>query len=266
MLEINYEKKLIDLLGYTIIGPDNSNRYKILDNNLEVGYIQYKKIYKKNKYYPVTYAYITNIDSKDIIYNNTRKVYDNDLKKQDNNNYSYSFELKNENKNDYVEFSFGNFFNIQIWSKKYGYMTFSIDCNGLHLNYKSETDNYNIEEIILYRSDAYSYQISYSKKNSNNVVTLDISGYSLYNNKLRIIENKFINDKLVNNKKSDVLGNIEEMVTKHQIGIVSFNHFRYLINKILPFKIDIIDIFVTNQMINDNKLDLFIDKKKIIKK
>ena len=39
-LSIDFERKLLDLLGYTIIGPDNSNRYKIFDNSKEVGFIQ----------------------------------------------------------------------------------------------------------------------------------------------------------------------------------------------------------------------------------
>lgn len=271
-LNINYESKLIDLFGYTIIGPDNSNRYKIFDNDMYIGYIQYKKIYKKNKNYPNTYAYITQIDSNDIVFNYTRKVYENNLKKTEDNTYAYSFEIKRKDKNDYVDLTIGQYFNIQIWSKIYGYMTFSIDCNGLHLNYKSQTDNYNIEEVVIYRNidscGAYTYQISYSKKNNlpNKKITREISGYSIYDNKLRIIENKCVNDKLVNNQKSDVLGNINDMVIKHQMGIDSFNHFRYLINKILPFKIDIIESVINKEMIEQYQIDMFINKQKIIKK
>lgn len=43
---INYEKKLIEMLGYNLVGPDNSNRWLIRDDNGEqVGFIQYKKIF-----------------------------------------------------------------------------------------------------------------------------------------------------------------------------------------------------------------------------
>ena len=61
---IDYEMRLLNLFGYTLSDPNKSNRWIILDNdNNQVGFIQYKKIYKGNKKkgYPATYAYITEI-------------------------------------------------------------------------------------------------------------------------------------------------------------------------------------------------------------
>ena len=43
------EKRLIELLGYSLLGPDGSNRWIILDENQnQVGHIQYKKMYNGN--------------------------------------------------------------------------------------------------------------------------------------------------------------------------------------------------------------------------
>ena len=204
-LSIDFERKLLDLLGYTIIGPDNSNRYKIFDNSKEVGFIQYKKLYFQNKKkgYPDLYGYVIHIDSKDIILDNTRKIYDTFLFKNENNTYSYSFDIKrNDNDLDHVEITISDFFEIVIWSKEYGHMSFSINDNGLFLNYKSMTDNYNIEEVIVYRNnnknlDEYTYQIKYcNKKITSNYTVCEISGVNIGNNMLKIFENTWENDEL----------------------------------------------------------------------
>ena len=47
---IKSEQKLLDLLGYTAIGPDNQNRYLIFDEKgQEVGFIQRKRIHKRKE-------------------------------------------------------------------------------------------------------------------------------------------------------------------------------------------------------------------------
>lgn len=192
-MNIEYEKRLIDLLGYSIEGPDNSNRWKIFDSeHKSVGFIQFKKLYNKNikKGYPATYGYRTEISSDKISFRYSRKAYDKDSKffsQNDDNHYSFELICPNQEKNDIIELNFGEYPSINIWSKKYGYLIFNIDYNGLYLNFKSETENYDIRELLIYNAvdeleKAYSYQISYSNKNvlpgKKKTRTREISGYS----------------------------------------------------------------------------------------
>lgn len=44
------------------------------------------------------------------------------------------------------------------------------------------------------------------------------------------------------------------------MGILAFNHYRYLLNKTLPFDKDIIDEVITSEIVDNNDLSLFIDK------
>ena len=58
---LEYEKRLIELLGYSLVGPNSSNRFFIVDENQnEVGYIQYKKLYSGNlkKGYSKIFGYL----------------------------------------------------------------------------------------------------------------------------------------------------------------------------------------------------------------
>ena len=65
------EKRLIELLGYNLVGPNGSNRWLILDGNQnQVGYIQYKKLCNGNskKGYSKIFGYHTFINSSNIVY------------------------------------------------------------------------------------------------------------------------------------------------------------------------------------------------------
>lgn len=120
------EKRLIDLLGYDLVGPDNSNRWRIFDKNMEVGYIQYKKLYGGNlkKGYPKNFGYNTFIDSSTIAFESPRTL---------NNNSFYKFDLKrNNHKIAHVEMNIGNFPSLILYSEKYGSISFKVDFQGLY--------------------------------------------------------------------------------------------------------------------------------------
>ena len=158
-------------------------------------------------------------------------------------------------------------------TKEYGFIDFHIDYEGLYLNYKSNTEKFDVEETLVYKSNneeynsEYTYQISYCKKgfdldSDDQVTTRVIKGVYEPNfqekNKLNVIETTWIRGKLRTNRNNVVDGTVQEMATKHQMGIDSFNHFRYLINKILPVKKDIISEVVSDEIINKRDLSLFI--------
>lgn len=288
--KIRHEKKLIELLGYSLIGPNKSNRWIVLDeNNNQVGFIQYKKIFNKNnkKGYPATFGYYTKINSSKISYEEVRKI--NDVKDQFkiDNSFFYEFDIKRENGDlDHVEISIDEKPTLTLWSKKYGFIRFKVDISGLYLSFKSKTDNFNIEELVIFKGNKkdkflrnfeYIYQISYCNKelelsddNPKGKTKREISGtqYNQNPNQITLQEKTWINGKLRTNRESKVVGTIYEMAQKHQMGIDAFNHFRYLIDEILPFGQDVILRIINDEVMEERGLSLFLPKleKKVTKK
>lgn len=286
---IEHEKKIIELLGYNLIGPDKSNRWLVLDeNNCQVGFIQYKKLFNKNdkKGYPATFGYCTKIDSSKVSYKSTRKI--NNLKNRftRDNQFSYAFDIKRENGDlDHVEISMDEFPHLNVWSNKYGFIDFKIDSDGLFLNFKSKTENFNVEELVIFRpnegnrhsathKNEYVYQIRYCDKelelsddNFKGTTIREISGtnnpYYQEANQLSIKERTWINGKLRTDRENEVIGTIHEMVKKHQMGIDAFNHFRFLINQILPLEQDIISIMLSDEVVKEHGLSLFVPKSEV---
>lgn len=262
--DIKSEEKLVSMLGFNLIGPDNSNRWLIRDKkNNQVGFIQYKKLFNKNdkKGYPATYGYHIEIDNKDISYNATRKV-DNisdDIDFDTIFNYKLNIKRK-KGESDYLEISVGEYPGLTLWSHQYGYMNFKVDEDGLYLDFKSKTENFHTEEILAYKTDGekvsnhpkeYSYQLRYCDKsiepdneNLKGVKIREIIGtstpYQQNYEEIKLIANTWINGKLRTSRENIVAGTVEEMVVNHGMGLDAFKHFRFLINKILPFKQEII--------------------------
>ena len=272
------EKRLIELLGYNLVGPNGSNRWLILDGNQnQVGYIQYKKLCNGNskKGYSKIFGYHTFINSSNIVYEFSKKLNDKDEKILNGTNDSYSFDIKRDNQEtDHVEMIVGDFSSLTIWSEKYGFIHFNVGYEGLYLNFKSKTDNFNIEEVLIYKNigneyhanKEYVYQIKYCKKdlelsgnNSKGRTIQEISGtqYCYDENQLRIAEKIWVDGELRTNRKSVVEGTVEEMAIKHQMGIDCFSHFRFLINQIIPFNKDVISVIVNENKIKQGNLSIF---------
>ena len=274
---LEMEKRLIDLLGYSLVGPDGSNRWLIMDENQnKVGYIQYKKLHNGNakKGYVKEFGYNTFIDSPSVHCEITRRINDK-YGKILNPDYNYSFDIKRENQdNDHIEMNIKDFPSLAIWSNKYGNIVFKVDFQGLFLNFKSNTENFNIEEVLIYKdveneyhSDKeYVYQLGYCKKDlelsddnyEGRTTTREISGIQYYDeDKLRIFERTWVNGKMVTDRDSIVEGSVEEMAVKHQMGIDCFNHFRFFINQIVPFNEDVVSVIVSDDTIKKNNLSMF---------
>jgi len=277
---IEKEKKLIDLLGYSIVGPNGSNRWYILDKDQnQVGYIQYKKLHgrKVKKGNSKIFGYQTMINSSDILYESTRESNDRSGKIIEKTDSNYSFYVKrNDNDLDFVEMNLGKFPSLNLTCKDYGFIIFEFDNRGLYLNYKSVTDKYNIKETLIYQNvteegnnckKEYTYQISYFKKGLNlsddeqkGRTTLEISCVQyLNNNQVTIYEKTYKNGKLISETVNRVEGTIEQMVTTHQVGIDCFNYFRSLINQIIPFKDEIISLMIKDDIASNKGLSVFLD-------
>lgn len=251
-LNIDIEERFIKFLGYKVIGPNNSNRWIILDKNeKQVGFIQYKKIHNRNpkKNLPAVFGYETRIDSDLLSYSNLRRE-DEDL----NENLNYEF----DNKDNHIEISFGKYPSITIWSDAYGYMCFNINADMFHFNFKSKTENYNLEETVIVKNrkvdicdlfaQRYSYTLSYCDKDksldgkdTNTLeIIFDYHPYYQEQNKMKVEEKRWEKDVFIGQKTTVVEGTIKEAISKHKMGIEAFNHFRYILSQALPFTDDLI--------------------------
>lgn len=170
ILNIESEEKLIKMLGYNLIGPDNSNRWIITDKDHEnVGFIQYKKLHKKNssKGLEAIYGYHTEINSKDIYFSKTGKETDTDFK--------YEFSIKREDEClDSIELNLSENPKLTLWSEDYGYIGFYVDNYRLYLDFSSQTEKFYLEENIL-------VGLSSSNKTSSKTNTLSIEFKEIIN-------------------------------------------------------------------------------------
>ena len=273
---LDKEEKLIELLGYNLVGPNGSNRWFILDENEnQVGYIQYKKIHNANlkKGYSKSFGYHTFIDSSTVSCDFSREINDNTI---DSIN-AYVLNIKRDNQEfERVEIDLGASKSLFIMSEKYGRISFSINDNEkrLYLFLNTKTDNFNVEEVLFYKNTdgewsgnkEYSYQIKYCNKDINisdymakGKVIREIRGtqFSSNENKLRLSERTWNDDNLSSSSESIVEGTIDEMVIKHQMGIDCFNRFRFLINEIIPFNVDVLSLMVDEDMVKQFNLSVF---------
>ena len=266
---IEYEEKIVNLFGCNIIGPDNSNRWTIVDeDNNKVGFIQYKKWYggKKKKGLPKEFAYFIEINQNNS-FDHIRKVHDTN---ETYFNYIMKLDKENCSDNELAEICLNEYPSLEIWSEKYGHMSFHVyDDTGLYLNFKSKTDNFNVEETVTFKPDKeYSYELCYCK-NDKELDDSNLKGSTIrqlsgkYNpicksDGLILEDRTWVNGKMRTNKKYKVEGTVEEMVNKHQMGIDAFNHFRFLINQILPFEKDIISEMLSDKLIEEKGLSVFV--------
>lgn len=274
---IESEKNLINLLGYSITESDNSNQFLIMDENQkQVGYIKYKRVNKK-KNLPDVYGYQMFIDSDKFFYKSIRNLNSRNQRLFYDTSFLYEFKLKRENNVfEDIIIDMGITPSLILWSKEHGFMDFKIENNQMYLNFKSNLENFLIEETIIVElsecEKIYEYCLSYSSKkdDSKDKKMINISFKTLKNNQLEIVEKKWIKENLLKEKTSIVDGTIKEAIIKHGIGIDSFSYFRYLINKEIPFKEEIIFKLLESSGLKDTEFSLFIpnldENQKVFKK
>ena len=279
---IEHEQKLIDLLGYNLVGPDNYNRWIITDeNDIQVGYIQYKKMHNKNikRGYPTTYGYYTVIESSKISYEDTRKVSNVESIADIYEKFSYSFKLKNEDGEVFaVRLCMNELPILNISNRKVGFIEFKVSPDGLYLNFQSQTEKFNIEEFIIFKNSSesdlayekeYVYQIRNCNKkrklldeNLTGTVIREISGswneFYQEPNKLQLVTKTWVHGNLILCRENEVEGTVEEMVIKHEMGLDAFNHFRFLINQILPFKQEVLSSMLSDEVVEKYGLSVFV--------
>ncbi len=267
MHNLENEENLLNVFGYTLVGPNSFNCWQIVDDKKhEVGHIQYGLIGSEEE----SYGYKMEFNTPKIDCKSTRSAYDLNGNPIEYSSTHFDIHIKRKNGDiDYVSMTIGDFPKINLWSNQYGFMSFNVDAEGLYLNFRSETENYNVEEVIAYQNTKdykhkeYTYQLRYCKNNRElssespvGSVTREISGVqeNAYDGKLNVTERTLVHGILRREKESTVKGTLEEMVILHQMGIDAFEHFRYLINKALSTKEDIIPVVVSEKIIVERGL------------
>ena len=267
---MNHEKKLIEFFGYHLIGPNNSNRWKILnDKNNEIGFIQYKKLYcgNKKKGYPKTYGYEMQVHNDIMNYNNQRKL----TEKED---YFYIFDLYGNKK---IELDLNTLPSLYITKNNSSFIRFSINNYGLYINLLTESDNYKVDQALKYENvndnnnhKQYSYIIRYCDKDHDLFDSRDgVSSNQIFimkdNNEdqLRVSKKEYRDRRLESTSAKMVDGDFEEAILNHELGIGCFNEVRALINELLPMNSDVISKLLNEDIINNYNLSIFTDNKKI---
>lgn len=268
---IEKEKRLVELFGYYLSGPDGSNRWTIWDSdkkNEVYGYIQYKKLHggQKSKGIPKVFGYHTLINSP-----NVKSAFSREVNSEENS--TYKFEIKGEDGDNSVHITMGECPSIQIWSSKYGHIDFSINYE-LRLRLGSKTENFNVCEVFIFGNiddlehrfpKKYIYHIEYCKKkhelsdsNPKWRTTREISG-EYDNEHLKLNIRTWLHGRKITDDKYIVPGTIEEMAINHGMGIDTLNHFRYILNRIIPTKEDALSAIVGERIIRERGLSVLFD-------
>lgn len=272
---IEKEKRIIELLGYYLEGPDSFNYWTIWNNDrkeTKYGYIRYKKLHGANKKEGTSkaFGYYMNIKSPNVNLSHARE-------ENSNASSTYKLEITNETRADvdYVHLTLGSHPSIIIRSAKYGYIDFHIDCNGLHLLLSSITDNYKVEEVLHFQNindptkrfkKRYSYYIGYCKKehelsdtNSKWRTSREIKGEQIEADQLKVNIQTWVHGHQRLNEDYYVLGTVEEMARRQQMGIDTLNCFRCILNKIFLGQEDVLSKIVNEEMIETMGLSVLFD-------
>ena len=230
---IKSEYMLIDLLGYKLSQYSKNNKCLIWDYHTIVGYIRYKKLTKNNKKKNKKniYGYTLEIDS--LKYHTKR------IRRETDNSYSYNIGVKHNDSINHLNIDFNpDNPHLSFYCKEYGQVLYEKRDNYIHFSYKSKTDNYNIEESVTIDLDQigqyYEYNINY-RNNSHKVNTISFVAGKSDDSNLLMKQSIFQNGKLKGTDAAIVNGSIEDIIEKHQLAILSFNHFKYVLSHILPF-------------------------------
>lgn len=264
-VNLDRELKILNLFDYKL-GPNIDNEYLIYDKNqTKVGFIKLDEISTENEETKITKKIFINSP---ILY----------MVKENDDDYNFEFYIKRENgSNDIVQLYIGEDFypSIRIYRNEHVIIDFEINYERMFAMFQSSNYKCNTEELVIYKDGddvdltdkEYYYQIKYTDKWSsinykNYRFAKDIEAkynpFTRDENKLNLTRQTWYGNKNIYKESAKVDGTIEEMVSKHQTGIDAFNRFRLLINKLLSTENDFFSTMVSDDLIKERKLDIFL--------
>ena len=277
---INYDKeeRILKLLGYHIKYSSNHTYLSILDEaEQEVGKIIIDQSDIETPIPERTILdYETCIEKDGIKYvmNIKRNGLGEELSKMPNN---YNIDvIKGEEKTDSINIGLNTypFINLRHYENDKSYDTnFSIRNQGFQLYMEGKTQNYNTLETIGYVNDSslhgekqYSYTIEYAKKDvdekdydSYRVITRNITATEKHE-KIKLENATWRGNIKVKDEPYILDGKIEDVALKNEMGIDSFNHFRYRLNTTLPLCGDVLTALISKETIEENNLSRIIER------
>ncbi len=274
IFNIDKEKKLIELLGLDIVGPDENNRWTVIDKeNRPVGYIQYKLVSKPKKRNKAIFGYETKIDTDKVRYRGIKKpsILGNDW----DDVFNYELDIKNGGQNpEHLEFTlFEGFVDLSWHSKKYGLVYLTVNDRSLNFSFPINFSKDRKKEMTL------SYQWSAEPQLGNpNTYTCGIVEQTLMGECLNatcvtleekssmgeepyVIEKKtdFKDNEFFVNKRNTIHCSLEQAVSEHyRNGIEYFGQLRDLLNRELPFENEIIESLLSEDLIEERGLGIFV--------
>ncbi len=270
---IEREQLLVDLLGYTLEGPDEQNAWIIYDERKNpVGRIQYKKFNNGNERngFKKVFGYCTSIDSDKIFFKSNRKDTDNNKK--------YDFDIKRAGKESiHAVMDAGKFPCITLWNYdgNKSIDMFTTD-SVFAINLEDETDSFRIEESVVCKNwanneerEEYIYRINANKKDKRErpyTIDKQIGAWTTKGGKITVRERTYKDSQLTDVNLNIFRGTVQELAEKNDMGIDAFNRFRYLLDKMLPFKEDIIPILLSDSVVKRNRIEMFVPKEDEAKK
>ena len=253
---MEYEKKLIKLLNLdAIITP--SKVIKLYDKEKLVGSIV--EIEEDNEKY-----YLTTINYKSFKFKRKRNIKDTKL--------IYKFQFQDFDNRIFMEMNLGLNPYLTLYSELTGSMEFSINEKELNLNFKTNVTNGSILEHVNVRLDNksdlhkylgsyYSYKVEIND-NFDRTKNMELISYvdNSYN-KVLIITNCEGHE-----TRSKVKGSIRDTIRLDKNGKDTLSRFRAYINKLFPFNMDFLKVFLEERGIrNDAFLELYPDLNKFKK-
>lgn len=249
--ELNSEFVLLNLFDFKLELSNEFSRYNIIDKNKIIGFIE-KRIISYTNGNP-NFVIYTEFVTDDMIYKKTREITNNNI-----NSYKYSIAKRNNDGSvSYVNLNLGNIKEISFEHNKH-LASLTLKNNELNLELKSKIFDYDVKEKMIINASnkenfnkSYRYSVDFNDK-LNNKKTFSIIGNELYhyfipsigecfNYTFRLNTRIVVNGKIVENNYYKIDdGKVRDLIVKHNDGLEMFSHFKYLANKVLPFKKEVI--------------------------
>lgn len=246
---MEHEEKLIELLGFKLVGPIQNTCFNILNDNDEiVGFVRAKRVQSDS------FGYQMVIESDRVSYNSIRPFQDEDKQ------FFYLFHIKDEqNRKQEVWLNLErNHLGMTIKSDSMGEAVFKLTPDLMYLNFKRDTYQFHKEEVVeLYNGvfeNTYRYQMRFCKKEESLMKESDTTVFDI---RYKESPHEYLGggNMLVETniwKKNEKAisytdfrdSTLEEEILSHKRGIEAFRHFRKYLNETLPFQTDIIDAMI----------------------
>ncbi len=262
----NYEKRLLDLLGFKAIKIKDS--YAIVEpSSNETNVIKTVGFIDEKKESDCVYSHMK-IKLPNLLYDNKRNVKDDNLE-------TYEFFVIGDNHKLVTTYlSLGDTVKLGFMDDREGVRSLTISDSTLDLTFSSSTRNKRTCEQVIVKGDSssdikkyfgtsYSYQLTVSPKNKE----LEANDAKTYSLNFEASPENVYQVNLISKYPTGIMREenhlkegitIRDAIKKDEAGLEAFDRFRFYANKVLPFKKDIMEILFAKANLKDDVFALFV--------